>query len=90
MNMRSIKKPPSHPVVFFAVGAGEGGGEGAGDLTGAAGLGVVGDGHGDGGAVGDEEGAFLVKVFPAVVTFFGFAVGRGNASFGGGAAAFAG
>ncbi len=85
-----FKKRPSRPVVFFAVGAGEGGGVGAGDLAGAAGQGVVGDGHGDGGAVFDFELAVFVEVFPAVVAVFGFAVGGGDAGFGGGAAAFAG
>ena len=59
-------------------------------MAGAAGLGVVGDGHGDGGAVGDEEGAVFVEVFPAVVAVFGFAVGGGDAGFGAGAPASAG
>ena len=56
----------------------------------AAGQGVVGDGHVHGGAVGHEELAVFVEVFPAVVTFFGFTVWGGDASFVCGASAFAG
>ena len=85
-----FKKRPRHPVILFPVRPGERGFEGAGDLAGAAGQGVVADGHVHGGAVGHEELAVFVQVFPAVVAVFGFTVGGGDAGFGCGAPAFAG
>ncbi len=84
------KEIPRYPVILFPVRSGERGFEGAGDLTGASGQGVVGDGHVHGDAVGHEELAVFVDIFPAVVAVFGFAVGGGEAGFGRGAPTFAG
>ena len=59
-------------------------------MAGAAGQSVVGDGHVHGCAVGHEELAVFIEVFPTVVDVFEFTVGGGNSSFWGGASAFAG
>ncbi len=59
-------------------------------MAGATGQGVVGDCHVHGSAVGHEELAVFVDIFPSVVAVFGFAVGGGDAGFGCGASAFAG
>ena len=58
-------------------------------MAGAAGQGVVGDGHVHGGAIGHEELAIFVEIFPTVVAVFGFAVGSGDVGFGCCAPAFA-
>ena len=99
-----LKKRPSRPVVFFAVGAGEGGGVGAFNSTGATGEGVVGDPLGDDGAVGHLgaaaalESVFAVagfgagvspQIFPAKVAFTRHAVRRDDAGARGVAATLA-
>ncbi len=84
------KESPSNSIVLFPIRTGKWCDKRARDLTRATGQGVVSDSHLNFCAISHKKLTVFVEVFPAVIAVFGFAVGDGDAGFGGGAAAFAG